>query len=234
MASFSLSAYPQNSTATASGGPQNTPTAGGVSPTDAPPVPLVSRFVVRFSHPRSYLHSYLDAEGILATPDIREAKLFPNFTIARRIANLFYGEPARVICTLDGRDIRAALIETIFTTVLEGGATEGEQTTTSVGKVRGASGEEAPRAAFVATDLFARPASDGRKLLFNFLSDFLNVPVFGIQPGFKQHPDCYLFQGPHGSTLAVPTSVMLLDRESALAIVQKKIAEKIKAFGDGQ
>jgi len=43
MASVSLSAYPRKSTAAASGGPQNTLAAGGVSPLDAPPVPLVSK-----------------------------------------------------------------------------------------------------------------------------------------------------------------------------------------------
>lgn len=42
MASTSLQPIPPKSTAPASGGPQNAP-AGGVSPTDAPPVPLVSK-----------------------------------------------------------------------------------------------------------------------------------------------------------------------------------------------
>jgi hypothetical protein len=191
--------------------------------------PLVSRFVIRFSHPRGYLHSYLDAEGILTTPDLRDAKLFPDFTVARRVANLFHGEPVRVICTLDGRDVRAALINAVFETVLEGGTSEEKQTTS-----RGAdSGEEAPRT-FFAVRLPEQPAIDGRTLFFNFLSDYLGVSVFGIQPGFKHLSDVYLFQGPHGTTMSVPTSVMLLDRDSALAIVREKIAQKIKAFGGRQ
>lgn len=231
MASVSLSAIPPKSTATASGGPQYTLAAGGVSQPGAPPVPLVSRFVVRFA-PRDYLRAYLDSEGICLTADIRDAKLFKTFTIARRIATLFHGEAARVICTIDGRDVRVALIETIFETVLEGGETDKKPT--NVTGVRGVdSGEDAPRT-FFAVRAPDQPTLDGRTLLFNFLSDYLGVSVFGIQPGFKHLPDTYLFKGPFGSTAAVPTSIMLLDRDAALAIVREKINQKLKAFEGGQ
>jgi hypothetical protein len=228
MASTSLSAYSKNSTAPASGGPQNALAAGGVPPTNAPPVPLVSRFVVRFADtPPKYLNAYLDAEGLRLTDDLRDAKLFSNFTVARSAATLFHGDVKRVICTIDGRDVRAAIIESVFTDVLEGG--EPEEKPTSATVVRGG-GEETPRT-FLAVRLPDEPPIEGRKLLFDFLSDFLGVPVFGVQPGFKHLSDVYLFQGPHGTTMSVPTNVMLLDRDVALSIIREKLAQKIKAFG---
>ena len=230
MASPSLSAIPSKSTATASGGLQNAQSAGGVPPTNTPPVPLVSRFVVRFPDtPPKYLNAYLDAEGLRLTDDLRDAKLFPNFTVARSAATLFHGDVKRVICTIDGRDVRAAIIESVFTDVLEGG--EPEEKPTSATVIRGG-GEETPRT-FSAIDLFEK-TSDGKTLLFNFLSGYLGVSVFGVQPGYKHLPDVYLFTGPHGTTMSVPTSVMLLDRDAALSIVREKISQKLKAFGAGQ
>jgi len=71
---------------------------------------------------------------------------------------------------------------------------------------------------------------DAKNLLLDFLSSYLGVNIFGVQAGFKNHPDCYLFEGPLGTTMAVPTNVMLLDQTSALAIIEEKISIKRKAF----
>jgi hypothetical protein len=74
--------------------------------------------------------------------------------------------------------------------------------------------------------------SEGKKLFLEFISTYLGIPCFGIQAGAGKIPDSYLLVGPHGSTLAISTNVMLLPREDALAILKVKIQEKEKAFGD--
>jgi hypothetical protein len=72
--------------------------------------------------------------------------------------------------------------------------------------------------------------AEGKKLFLEFISTYLGVKVFGIQPGYKHIPDSYLFVGPYRSTMTVPVSLMLGPREDALAFVHSKIAEKEKAF----
>lgn len=77
--------------------------------------------------------------------------------------------------------------------------------------------------------------SDGKKLFFEFLSRYLGVTVFGIQPGWaNRHPDCYLFVGPYDTTMTVPTSVMLLDQDVARRVIEEKVSAKRKAFEKGQ
>lgn len=77
------------------------------------------------------------------------------------------------------------------------------------------------------------PPSDAKKLFFEFLSRYLGVIVFAIQPGFKNSPDTYLFRGPHGTSMNVPTSIMLLDQTTALQLIQERIVQKKKAFETG-
>lgn len=76
---------------------------------------------------------------------------------------------------------------------------------------------------------------DQEKLLLQFLEDHLGIRYQGCQSGFGSHDDLLLFQGgqdAHGgfSTLAVPISILLLPREEARGICQKKIQESEEAF----
>ncbi|SRR5216684_800003 len=71
---------------------------------------------------------------------------------------------------------------------------------------------------------------DGKRLLFRFVEDFLQIELFGFQSGFGFQPDSLLFLGPHGSTLALPVDVLLEPREIALQLVQEKIRKSAEAF----
>lgn len=75
--------------------------------------------------------------------------------------------------------------------------------------------------------------SDAKKLFLEFVSRYLGVKVFGIQAGFKNTPDTYLFEGPFGTSMHVPTSVMLLDQASAIAVIKEKLFAKREAFAKG-
>lgn len=64
----------------------------------------------------------------------------------------------------------------------------------------------------------------GKQLLFDFMREFLGVEIIGFQQGFGSTPDQILFRSPKtGSTLCVPCSVMLLNHEQAVELVQSKI-----------
>ena len=71
---------------------------------------------------------------------------------------------------------------------------------------------------------------DGKRLLFHFIEEFLQIELFGLQSGFGLRPDCLLFVGPHGSTLAVPVDTLLEPREIALEIIRSKIESSHKQF----
>ncbi len=71
---------------------------------------------------------------------------------------------------------------------------------------------------------------DGKRLLFRFVEDFLQIELFGFQNGFGFGPDSLLFVGPHGSTLAVPVAILLEPQETALEIVREKIRRSAQAF----
>lgn len=64
----------------------------------------------------------------------------------------------------------------------------------------------------------------GRKLFFNFASEFLGVRVFAIQNGFGIVEDQLLFQDAIGSTRAVPHTILLLEQDAAQEIIRKKLA----------
>ena len=68
-----------------------------------------------------------------------------------------------------------------------------------------------------------RNNSIGKELLLEFISKFLEVHIIGFQSGFGVRSDLILFFGPTGSTLAVPTSTMLLPREEALQVIQERV-----------
>ena len=71
----------------------------------------------------------------------------------------------------------------------------------------------------------------GKQLLFDFMGQFLGVEIIGFQQGFKQTPDQILFRSPRtGSTLSVPCSVMLFNREQAVSVVAAKITVNEQAF----
>jgi hypothetical protein len=71
----------------------------------------------------------------------------------------------------------------------------------------------------------------GKQLLFDFMERFLSVEIIGFQEGFRQTPDQILFRSPRtGSTLSIPCSVMLLQREQAVEVVQSKIKINERAF----
>jgi hypothetical protein len=76
------------------------------------------------------------------------------------------------------------------------------------------------------------PPSRSKELFLEFVSNFLGVRVFAIQPGYPpKHPDTYLFEGPHGTTMNVDVAVMLMERSAAVAFIQQRVADKKKAFG---
>jgi len=68
-----------------------------------------------------------------------------------------------------------------------------------------------------------RAQEDGKRLLFHFIEEFLQIELVGLQSGFGVRPDSLLFVGPHGSTLAVPIDTLLEPREIALAIIRSKV-----------
>jgi hypothetical protein len=72
----------------------------------------------------------------------------------------------------------------------------------------------------------------GSKLFLDLISGYLNIKIFAIQPGYKQIPDSFLYHGPHGTTMAVPVTVMLLPRHTALEIIAKKNTDKKRSFGE--
>lgn len=91
---------------------------------------------------------------------------------------------------------------------------------------------------FVAKNISGERAQreDGERLLAHFIEDFLSEPpnvisFLGFQSGFKVRPDLLLFRVEDiGSTLALPTSILLEPREIALQIIEKKLAESRHAF----
>src|SRR6266478_4642522 len=75
-----------------------------------------------------------------------------------------------------------------------------------------------------------RTAQDGKRLLFHFIEEFLQIELVGLQSNFGVRPDSLLFVGPHGSTLAVPIDTLLEPREIALEIICSKIESSHKQF----
>jgi len=51
-------------------------------------------------------------------------------------------------------------------------------------------------------------SSPARQLFVEFLQDHLGIEFRGFQSAFGHGSDLILFQGPHGSTLAVPADTM--------------------------
>ena len=80
----------------------------------------------------------------------------------------------------------------------------------------------------VAAKYYDTPA---KRLLFDFIREFLGVDVIGFQAGFGKVETQILFNEPvYRTTLAIPTAVMLEPMERARQIVQERIREKHKAF----
>jgi len=99
-----------------------------------------------------------------------------------------------------------------------------------------ADGDGVPPSFLIRTFLNTQRAQleDGKKLVFAFIEAYLRIDLFGLQSGFGVRPDCLLFIGPRGSTLALPVSILLEPRDIALEIVQTKIREVTEAFEKGQ
>ena len=73
--------------------------------------------------------------------------------------------------------------------------------------------------------------TDGKRLLFDFMREFLGVEIIGFQQGYKQTPDQILFRSPRtGSTLCIPCSTMLLNHEQAAEVISAKIKINEQAF----
>lgn len=72
--------------------------------------------------------------------------------------------------------------------------------------------------------------SPARRLFVDFIERYLQIEFQGFQSGFEVRPDLILFAGPHRSTLAVPTTILLeSSREDALEMVrQKRVAAEHK------
>src|SRR5260370_548893 len=201
-----------------------TTTGASLSPEIGAPAPF-SRFVIRLANtPTTYLHRYDDA-GSWPTIRLDQAKLFTSFDTARSIATLLHGDVRRVVVI--GREILLALTDRRCATNGDNKnlASEPKQ----IASAERVEGEEVPPSLIPRSPI----PSDAKQLFLQFVSRYLGVSVFAIQAGYKNTPDTYLFQGPHGTSMNVPTSVMLLDQASALAIIKHKLSEKQKAFGMG-
>ena len=74
--------------------------------------------------------------------------------------------------------------------------------------------------------------SEGRRLLLDFLEQFLLVKITGFQNCWGFRPDLILFEHPTTkTTLAVDTDTMLLPMAQARQLVQSRIAASSIAFG---
>ena len=71
-----------------------------------------------------------------------------------------------------------------------------------------------------------------KQLFVEFLQDHLGIEFQGFQSAFAHGSDLILFSGPHGSTLAVPTTLVFEPRERAREIVRQKIAASRDAFNE--
>jgi hypothetical protein len=69
-----------------------------------------------------------------------------------------------------------------------------------------------------------------KQLFEDFLEQFLEIEFIGFQSGFGLRDDLILFYGPHGSSLSVPTKVMLLNRDEAVEQIRQKVLASEKAF----
>lgn len=213
-------------------------TAAGVLPKfgDAPAAPL-SRFVIRLN-PLVYLFSY-DDDGSYPTPRLDRAKLFVSFVVAQGIADLLHGDVRRVV--ISGREILLALTDRRRPDASNGVAENTAKTLasdqTDAGAKEGAIDGDHKTVApsFLIRNIAAQTAQpeDGKRLLFHFIEEFLTIKVHGLQSGFGLQADSLLFLGPHGSTLAVPISILLEPRVIALQIVQEKIRNSLVAFAKG-
>jgi len=73
-------------------------------------------------------------------------------------------------------------------------------------------------------------AQDGKRLLFHFIEEFLQIELVGLQSNFGVRPDSLLFVGPHGSTLSVPIDTLLEPRDIALEIIRSKVESSHRQF----
>jgi len=226
--------------------PSSAPRGVSVSPIGTPSFQnkYALKFLVRGG--KAYLADYSDS-GILFG-DFAYAKLFSSLETARNLSNVFSCELVRVFICPDGT-AKLALQNCAVNPLIERrradiGASNNQAPDTKAGaravESNPALNEDGAGAAgAVAIDnppsfLPRTPIpSDAKQLFLQFVSRYLGVTVFAIQAGYKNTPDTYLFQGPHGTSMNIPTSVMLLDQASALAIIKEKLSEKQKAFGMG-
>jgi hypothetical protein len=69
------------------------------------------------------------------------------------------------------------------------------------------------------------------RLFIAIVEEFLGgIHVIGYQNGFGVIKDQILFQGEHGSTLAVPLDTLLEPRDIALEIIRSKVASSHRQF----
>lgn len=73
--------------------------------------------------------------------------------------------------------------------------------------------------------------SEAKRLLLNFISEFLGVTAFGFQSLFGTKPYDLILIEWNGSTLAVACDLLLLPREAAREFVARKIAASKAEFG---
>jgi len=188
-------------------------------------------FILRFSD-GLFLFSY-QSDGIYATSDLQQAKLF--VTPPTSAADIFHAEICTVFVNADGSGVRRTLLDRAATGASK--TPEKEQNPASDGEesdagTRADGDGQIPPSFLVRNILTTQRAQleDGKRLLFHFIEEFLQIELFGLQSGFGLRPDSLLFVGPHGVTLAVPVVTLLEPREIALEIIRRKIESSHKQF----
>lgn len=73
--------------------------------------------------------------------------------------------------------------------------------------------------------------SEAKRLLLQFISEFLGVTAFGFQSVFGTKPHDLILIEWNGSTLAVSCDLLLLPSELARVIVAQKISASKAKFG---
>jgi hypothetical protein len=176
-------------------------------------------FVVMFGPGIRYLRLFDSYDqGTLLTSHLRKAKLFPSYSVALQVSDLLGGIVQKVIPQEDGMLVWASDNHAPVPKQDGAGATKKE--------LANHNGDATAPSPLPHTPI----ASDAKKLFFEFLSRYLGVEIYAIQPGYGIVGDSYLFKGPHGTSMCVPTSVMLLHQPAALAVIQEKISAKRKEF----
>lgn len=216
-------------------------------PSSIEPASFQNKYVLKFRvrGGKAYLADYSMEMGVRFGV-FEDAKWFSSLPTARRLSNLLNAEVVRVQISPNDPG-KIALVPRLIP-ASNGNGTRGREPDASHGvaenkinpaietkAIAGANGggSEDPPSFLIRAILTTKSAqlSDGKKLLFNFISAFLNVECLSLQSSFGHGPDLLMFRCPLShSTLAVSVDVMLQEQSVARNIVATKLEESKKRF----